>query len=464
MAEFFLRLDLDTLEHPKLLRLTAQYSDRGYVSLQRLWIHAAKFNRDGRFDDLSSTELAAIARAPGKPPEQFIDFLVALKLLDREGETLVIHNWAQRQPFIATARERSERNTKNAINRWSHRGEPADEPNDSSAGAETKREQAQALVDSWNATVKRLPKVEKLTAQRIAHACARLKEHTREELGTLFKRLDDSDLAAKGWGSFDWITKSEDNLTKLREGNYDNHRGTNGAAARPMPTGAEYLESAGGPDIEREPDILLRVPPQDVEAEMSVLGAILLDNDSIDRAGEIVQVEDFYRERHRQIFQAMLDLASARKPIDPLRFPRSSEAKRSWKSAVRGYLAELAAFVPTARNIAHYARAVHDAAILRDASSALTALASDAYEARDVSEFLANLEYEMARVLAKQLRQPEPSKAIDARNCALENRARPRGLRASGFAPLDQCFRRFQCRAPDDACRAHEPRENSARD
>ena len=239
MADSFLRLDLDTPEHPKISRLMTRYSDRGYVSLLRLWIHAAKFNpENGRYEGLSAKELAAIARAPGKKPEEFIRFLVELRLLDLDGETYGVHNWVEREPFFADARARKARNTTNANKRW---GQPAASIGEEESARESKREQAQALVDLWNATVKRLPKVGKLTAQRISHACARLKEHSPEELTALFKKLDDSDLAQK-WGSFDWLMKSEDNLTKLREGHYDNHRGTSNGAARPMPTGAEYLK------------------------------------------------------------------------------------------------------------------------------------------------------------------------------------------------------------------------------
>ena len=240
MADSFLRLDLDTLEHPKIVRLMTQYGDRGYVSLQRLWINAAKFNPEsGRFDG-SAKELSAIARAPGKPGE-FIAFLVEVRLLDLDGETYSVHNWVDREPFFADAPARKARNTRNANKRWAQPDEPT---GNEEGNGESKRQQAQALVDSWNATVTRLPKVEKLNAQRIAHVCARLKEHSPEEMVALFKRLDDSDLAQK-WGSFDWVTKSEFNLSKLSEGQYDNHRGANGAGApvRPMPTGAEYLKT-----------------------------------------------------------------------------------------------------------------------------------------------------------------------------------------------------------------------------
>ena len=120
MADSFLRLDLDTPEHPKIVRLMTQYGDRGYVSLQRLWINAAKFNPEsGRFDG-GAKELSAIARAPGKPGE-FIAFLVEVRLLDLDGETYSVHNWVDREPFFADAPARKARNTRNANKRWARK-------------------------------------------------------------------------------------------------------------------------------------------------------------------------------------------------------------------------------------------------------------------------------------------------------------------------------------------------------
>ena len=65
-------------------------------------------------------------------------------------------------------------------------------------------------------------------------------------------------------------------------------------------------------------DILKRVPPQNLEAEQSVLGAILLDNDAINHSLEILSDEDFYRESHRQIFRAMAELTDHSQPVDAI--------------------------------------------------------------------------------------------------------------------------------------------------
>jgi hypothetical protein len=240
LAENFFRVHADALTHPKFAKVKARYRAAGALSVLELWSLATKYYPGGRIK-LSAKELGTMCHAPGDV-EQFIAFLIEIGFLEIDGEFYLIHNWARRQPFIATAEERSERNRQIAIDRWAHHNRstaPAD-----NAEIESKRQKAQTLVDSWNVTVRRLPKVEKLNAQRIAHVCARLKEHSPEEMVALFKRLDDSDLAQK-WGSFDWVTKSEFNLSKLSEGQYDNRRGANGsgASARPMPTGAEYLKT-----------------------------------------------------------------------------------------------------------------------------------------------------------------------------------------------------------------------------
>ena len=65
-------------------------------------------------------------------------------------------------------------------------------------------------------------------------------------------------------------------------------------------------------------DILKRVPPQNLEAEQSVLGAILLDNDAINHSLEILSDDDFYRESHRQIFRAMAELTDHSQPVDAI--------------------------------------------------------------------------------------------------------------------------------------------------
>ena len=106
-------------------------------------------------------------------------------------------------------------------------------------------------------------------------------------------------------------------------------------------------------------DILKRVPPQNLEAEQSVLGAVLLENEAINQALEVLNPDDFYRESHREIFRVMTELSDRNQPVDAITMTDALRT-RGKLEAIGGpaYIAELAACVPTAANVAHYARIV----------------------------------------------------------------------------------------------------------
>jgi replicative DNA helicase len=154
-------------------------------------------------------------------------------------------------------------------------------------------------------------------------------------------------------------------------------------------------------------DILKRVPPQNLEAEQSVLGAILLDNDAINQSIEILIAEDFYRESHREIFRAMVLLSERNQPVDAITLTdtlRNHGALEAIGGA--GYVAELAACVPTAANVAHYARIVREKAILRSLASVATEIAGGAYEAPpNVDEFLDEAEHKVFEISERRIRQ-----------------------------------------------------------
>src|SRR5437867_922443 len=139
---------------------------------------------------------------------------------------------------------------------------------------------------------------------------------------------------------------------------------------------------------------LRRVPPQSLEAEEAVLGGILLDNAALDRVTELVQADDFYREAHRKVFRAMLDLSARNEPADLITLAEVLKA-RSELADVGGsaYLAELAERVPTAAHVAQYARIVRDKSILRGLIGAATQIAMHGYEGGgDVAELLDHAE------------------------------------------------------------------------
>src|SRR3972149_5740686 len=137
-------------------------------------------------------------------------------------------------------------------------------------------------------------------------------------------------------------------------------------------------------------DNLRKVPPQNLEAESSVLGGILLDNEAINRVLELLTPEDFYRETHRKIFRAMIGLSDRNEPVDLITLSDFLKA-RGELEAVGGtaYLASLADLVPTAANIGHYARIVREKAVLRHLISAATEIAGRGFEEQgNVDEFL----------------------------------------------------------------------------
>ena len=154
-------------------------------------------------------------------------------------------------------------------------------------------------------------------------------------------------------------------------------------------------------------DILKRVPPQNIEAEQSVLGAILLDNDAINQAIEILTAEDFYRESHREIFRAMVALSERNQPVDAITLTdalRTGGVLEAVGGA--GYIAELAACVPTAANAGHYARIVREKALLRSLASISTEIASGAYDSPpNVDEYLDDSEHKIFEISERRIRQ-----------------------------------------------------------
>ena len=148
-----------------------------------------------------------------------------------------------------------------------------------------------------------------------------------------------------------------------------------------------------------------RVPPQNVDAEESVLGAILLDNGAIDRVTGVLQPEDFYRESHRKIYRAMQVLADRSEPADLVTLGEVLRG-RGELADVGGaaYLAELAERVPTAANVTHYARVVRDKSVLRNLIATATSIAERGYAGQDVKELLDRAEQEIFALSDREVR------------------------------------------------------------
>ncbi|WP_183353124.1 replicative DNA helicase [Geomonas silvestris] len=135
---------------------------------------------------------------------------------------------------------------------------------------------------------------------------------------------------------------------------------------------------------------LRKLPPQSVEAEMSILGGVLVDNEAINRALEILRPDDFYRESHRKIMQAMIELNERGEPCDLITMTTILKKKGELEEVGGGaYLATLVDFVPMAANIAYYCRIVKEKSITRKLISAATDIATQGYEDKvNVEELL----------------------------------------------------------------------------
>ncbi|MER2108784.1 MAG: replicative DNA helicase [Solibacillus sp.] len=132
-----------------------------------------------------------------------------------------------------------------------------------------------------------------------------------------------------------------------------------------------------------------RVPPHNNEAEQSVIGAIFLEPQALITASEILMPDDFYRTAHQKIFQTMLTLSDQGKAIDVVTVTEELSAKKELED-VGGltYLMELTNAVPTAANIAHYAKIVEEKALLRRLIRVATKIVEDGYTREDEVEAL----------------------------------------------------------------------------
>jgi replicative DNA helicase len=132
-----------------------------------------------------------------------------------------------------------------------------------------------------------------------------------------------------------------------------------------------------------------RLPPQNIEAEQAVLGAIFLEPSSLTVASEVLIPEDFYRAAHQKIFNAMLKLNDEGKVVDLVTVTQElAAAKLIEDTGGVSYLSELASSVPTAANIEYYARIVEEKSLLRRLIRTATEIASDGYSREDEVEAL----------------------------------------------------------------------------
>ena len=159
----------------------------------------------------------------------------------------------------------------------------------------------------------------------------------------------------------------------------------------------------GGKDID---STIHRIPPQNLEAEQSILGGILLDNQGINAVLEILSARDFYSESHRRIFEAILSLSDRSDPIDLITLSSIlKDQKQLDRVGGAAYLAGLVDNVPSAANIAYYAKIVKEKAILRGLISTATEILAKTYDTgADVDTVLDEAEHAIFEISENKIR------------------------------------------------------------
>ncbi|MBB0244176.1 replicative DNA helicase [Streptomyces alkaliphilus] len=170
-------------------------------------------------------------------------------------------------------------------------------------------------------------------------------------------------------------------------------------SAPPAPRGGD-AEPPRWEDGSDERAAFERLPPQDLDAEQSVLGGMLLSKDAIADVVEVIKGHDFYKPAHETIYTAILDLYARGEPADPITVANEL-TKRGELSKIggAGYLHSLVQLVPTAANAEYYAEIVHDRAVLRRLVQAGTRITQMGYAADgDVDDIVNSAQAEIYAV------------------------------------------------------------------
>ena len=150
-----------------------------------------------------------------------------------------------------------------------------------------------------------------------------------------------------------------------------------------------------------------KIPAQNLEAESSLLGALLLDKEALIKVGDIIQADDFYKEGNGLIYEAILDLFEKHEPVDILSIAnRLTEKKDLETIGGKTYLAELTAGVPNASHVVSYANIIRKKATLRRLARAAADISEISFsEAEDVETILDKAEQKLFSISQKALQR-----------------------------------------------------------
>jgi len=195
----------------------------------------------------------------------------------------------------------------------------------------------------------------------------------------------------------------------------------------------------------------VKVPPNSIDAEYSVLGAILIDKDAIIAVADFLLPEQFYNDNHMEIYKAMLELYEERSPIDIITIAEKLRKNKALtKIGGSGYLAELVEKVPTSANVEKYAQIIRDFYVKRQLISAAGRIAEASFDdGVETAQVLDRAEMEIFSLSQKNLKKsfvPVKSALAESFDRLDELHKRAGGLRGipTGFRDLDNILAGLQ--------------------
>lgn len=199
-------------------------------------------------------------------------------------------------------------------------------------------------------------------------------------------------------------------------------------------------------------DELAKIPPHNLEAEMSLLGSILIDKNAMLRIDDLIDVEDFYKKSHAQIFSSMRELYAKNEPVDVLTLGNKLEEKTQIEGiGGRSYLVHLSNVVPTASHISQYAKIVRKKSTLRKLLGAAEHINKLGYQedVDQIEDVLDNAMQHLYGITQKHLKQnfipinTILNDAFERMDELHKERGKLRGV-PSGFKQLDNLLAGFQ--------------------
>ncbi len=194
-----------------------------------------------------------------------------------------------------------------------------------------------------------------------------------------------------------------------------------------------------------------RIPPQNVDAEISLLGSILIDNEALGRIADKIHADDFYEKKHAIIYDAMISLYNTHKPVDLLTLSNELEEKKRLREAGgSSYLTVLTNSVPTSAHIEHYGEIVAQKSTRRKLISAAGDITNMGFdEEGDANELLSRAEAAVFSVSQDNLKQELASiesiltESFDRLDELHKNKSKMRGV-PTGFRDLDNILAGLQ--------------------